>query len=441
MNPRERAVSGTGTKLKSLIPGRSDLETVRAVRGGREIMTAGLIDYFGSGMYVPISAVYLLRTVGLSPGLVGVAFGIGGGVAISGPVIAGKLGQRFGPGRALVVVNVALFGAFGLLGLAQDGVMACCALAVGSLLLVGTPPLRQQLVGQVAKAEIRTSFLALNRTTGSIALGAGGLASVIGLSYPYPWVLRAIIEANAASYIFVAIFLALAANVRQSRATEAVPSRPTRLHRIEAWRDRRYVGLTIVHSFMTLDYSVMRVAVPLWLVHEHAPVSLVALSFTLSTAVVIVTQVGAGRLAASVPSAGRAIAVTGVLFAVACVLLGIFPFLSLPVRIACFTAATICVGIGESFAFATGWTLSYSLAPEGREGEYLGIFGVAVPLQRAAGPILMTMLVLPFGAYGWMALAAAFIAISQVERSIASNFHSSADEVTTGAVLTVHEKN
>ena len=421
------AVAKVGAQLRKLLPARSDLQTIRSVRGGREIVVAGLIDFFGSGLYVPVSTVYLLRTIGLQVGLIGVVLGIGGGVAVAGPVLAGQLGQRLGPGKALIAVYLSLFVAFGLLGLAQDGVMACCALVVGSGLLAGSAPLQQQLVGQAAHGETRTAFLAVSRTTGSIALGVGGLASVIGLSYPYPWVLRTMIEADAASFVFAALFLGLAAGGLSTSAS-AVPPRPTKQRRAAAWHDRRYVGLTVVHSFMSLDYSVMRVAVPLWLVRQHAPVSLTALAFTLSTAVVIVTQVGAGRLAASVPSAGRAIAATGVLFFAACVLLGIFPFITLPARIACFTVATICVGIGESYAFAAGWTLSYSLAPPGREGDYLGVFGVAAPLQRASGPILMTLLVLPFGVYGWLVLAAAFVAMSQVERSIAAGFHAPADE-------------
>jgi MFS family permease len=422
------AVARVGPQLRKLLPGRSDLQTIRSVRGGREIVVAGLIDLFGSGLYVPVSTVYLLRTIGLNVGLIGIVLGIGGGVAVAGPVLAGQLGQRLGPGRALIAVYLSLFAAFALLGLAQDGVMACCALVVGSGLLAGSAPLQQQLVGQAAGGETRTAFLAVSRTTGSIALGVGGLASVIGLSSPYPWVLRTMIGADAASFVFAAIFLGLAAGGGLRAPAPAAPTRPAKQRRATAWHDRRYVGLTVVHSFMSLDYSVMRVAVPLWLVRQHAPISLTALAFTLSTAVVIVTQVGAGRLAANVPSAGRAIAPTGVLFFAACVLLGIFPFITLAARITCFTVATICVGIGESYAFAAGWTLSYSLAPPGREGDYLGVFGVAAPLQRAAGPVLMTLLVLPFGVYGWLVLAAGFVAMSQVERSIAAGFHAPADD-------------
>jgi MFS family permease len=422
------AVAKAGAQLRKLLPGRSDLQTIRTVRGGREIVVAGLIDLFGSGLYVPVSTVYLLRTIGLPVGVIGITLGIGGGVAVAGPVLAGRLGQRFGPGKALITVYLSLFAAFGLLGAAQDGIMACCALVVGSGLLAGSAPLQQQLVGQSATGETRTAFLAVSRTTGNIALGVGGLASVIALSYPYPWVLRTMIVADASSFAFAAVFLALAARGQGQASAPTAPSQRATPQRATAWHDLRYVGLTAVHSFMSLDYSVMRVAVPLWLVRQHAPVSLTALAFTLSTVVVVVTQVGAGRLAANVPSAGRAIAATGVLFFAGCVLLGIFPFITLPARIACFTLATICVGIGESYAFAAGWTLSYSLAQPGREGDYLGVFGVAAPLQRAAGPILMTLIVLPLGVYGWLLLAAAFIAMSQVERSIAVGFRAVADE-------------
>jgi len=412
------AGSGFGPRLRSLLPSRSDLGTISSVQGGREIVTAGLIDYFGSGLYVPVSTLYLLRIMGLSAGLIGIVLGIGGGLAIVGPVLAGHLGQRLGPGKALITLYLALFTMFGVLALAPDRVTACVAVVAGTMLLAGAPPLQQQLVGQAATGETRTAFLAVSRTAGSIALGAGGLMSVIGLAYPYPWVLRATIGLDAASFACVAVFLGLAAGSIHRPAGSAGTQAGSGERR-SAWQDARYVGLTLLHSFMSLDYSVMRVAVPLWLVGQHAPLWLTALAFTLSTGVVIVTQVGAGRHAATVPAAGGAIALTGLLFAIACVLLGVFPYISLPVRIICFVAATVSVGIGESFAFAAGWTLSYSLAPSSQQGEYLGVFGVAAPLQRSAGPILMTLLVLPLGVYGWLALAGAFLVAGQGEKLIA----------------------
>jgi MFS family permease len=83
-----------------------------------------LTDFTANFFYRIVMTVYVLyltRDLDLSPAVVGVIFGLGGGAGVLlGSAAAGPISRRFGLGRTLVVAH-ALFGVFGLpLALAEE---------------------------------------------------------------------------------------------------------------------------------------------------------------------------------------------------------------------------------------------------------------------------------------------------------------------------------
>jgi len=69
---------------------------------------------------------------------------------------------------------------------------------------------------------------------------------------------------------------------------------------------------------------------------------------------------------------------------------------------------------------AAGWGLSYGLAPDDRQGEYLGAFAMGTRIYDTLGPVLVTAMVLGLGELGWALLGLLFlglaIALSAVSR-------------------------
>jgi MFS family permease len=57
--------------------------------------------------------------------------------------------------------------------------------------------------------------------------------------------------------------------------------------------------------------------------------------------------------------------------------------------------------LGDRFGHRRGWSLSYGLAPEDRQGEYLGAFAMGTRIYDSLGPILVTSLILGLGQLGW----------------------------------------
>lgn len=68
--------------------------------------------------------------------------------------------------------------------------------------------------------------------------------------------------------------------------------------------------------------------------------------------------------------------------------------------------------VAEMGQSAGSWQLSFDLAPEGRVGEYQGLFGTGVTVARTLGPLLLTALLVEWGTPGWLLLGGAMPAAS-----------------------------
>ena len=55
------------------------------------------------------------------------------------------------------------------------------------------------------------------------------------------------------------------------------------------------------------------------------------------------------------------------------------------------------------------WEISFGLAPADKQGQYQGFFGSGIAVARAAGPLLLTTLVIGGGPIGWLALGTLFL--------------------------------
>lgn len=56
------------------------------------------------------------------------------------------------------------------------------------------------------------------------------------------------------------------------------------------------------------------------------------------------------------------------------------------------------------------WEISFGLAPAGRQGQYQGFFGAGTAVARVLGPLLLTTLIVTWGAPGWLLLGGMFVA-------------------------------
>lgn len=122
--------------------------------------------------YQAIQIVFLIRDLGLSPGMVGLVLAVSALGGVAGAGIAGRISARIGTARAFLVAEAVaalllLIGPFGLVTFVIAGVAISMGLLVSNILTV---TFRQQYCQPELFGRITTSIATLSY--GGIALGA-----------------------------------------------------------------------------------------------------------------------------------------------------------------------------------------------------------------------------------------------------------------------------
>jgi MFS family permease len=179
---REVVVPVERTPLRSQIA--EGLRFVAGDRYLRSLMVFGAVSNLALTGYSSIQIVFLSRTLGAGPGLVGLVLALAGLGGVLGAALAGRLGARFGSARAFLLCEVAaapmmvlgpLSGPGWRLSLFVLGVFGVCAGVVASNVLTTTfrqgycPP---ELFGRITSSASLAAY-------GTIPL-AGVLGGVLG---------------------------------------------------------------------------------------------------------------------------------------------------------------------------------------------------------------------------------------------------------------------
>ena len=380
--------------------------TVRS--GGRAflpwLLTAALVDWVGTGMFLAVSTVFFVRVVGLSVAEVGLGLTIAAPAAMALILPVGRLADRCGPRGVLIAVEV-------IQGAATAGYLAVHGwwgfLAVSVLVAItqqAAPPLIQALVGELAGAPRRTRILAVHRTVINVGISAGSLTAGVLLGSGLHHAFQVLLVADAAAFVVAALLLCALPGRRSVRPRAAAAP-------WKALREGRLLALTGYDALMCLWQPMLNVAFPLWLVtRTHAPVSLVGVLYAVASACAIALQYPFSVLTGSPRRALRGYSCAALCLAAVSLSFAATPGHSERATVAIFAGAIVVLTVGEITQVGSAWTLSFAIAPPDNRGTYLAAFSMGRALSRATGPLLMTGVVLALGRSGWIALAAVFAA-------------------------------
>lgn len=389
-----------------------------AGHAARRFLFATSIDAVGTGLIMPLTALFFTRDVRLPTVAVGAGLSAAGfvGLAVS-PLIGPVLG-RFEARRVLIGCYVLSAGAYAAYPLARTVAAFVIVVTVAAVSNRLTQPARLGLARDLGdEPQDRLRLLAAIATVRNVGFGIGGLLTAVLLTTNSHWGYVAVALGNAASYVLVAVSLiSLDAAGAPTEANAATGYRAL-------WREHRfYFGLAALNAVLLLYDSILVIGLPLWITRAtHASPSIAALLFTTNTVIVIGAQTRVSQAATSRQATARAYRRSGLCAAVACLLCAISGALALgPAILALFAAAVMLTG-GELNASAAEWGASLTLAPGWIKGELLGLFGVGTAAQLALGPGVVTLAVLASGAGGWLALALVLAAAGLGASALASH--------------------
>ncbi|MEE4422476.1 MFS transporter [Streptomyces bugieae] len=369
--------------------------------GPQRVLAASNFVYtVGSGLYLTAGVLYFTQAVHLPADQVGLGLGIAGLVALALGVAVGHLADRYGARgvyAATLVVQALATAGFVLADSFWPFLFVVCAAAGAKAAgIAARSPLIRHYGGDRPQ-EFRAYLRAVTNVGVSLgAVGAGWVVQV-GTSTAY----RLMVIGNAIAFVVSAALLVFLPRVMPVPASGGP--------RWVALRDRPYLLLTTLDGIMAIQFKVLTVAIPLWLVGATtAPHWLISGTMLTGTVIVIAFQVRASRNVVSPAAGGNAYRRAGFAFLVSC------SMISLSAGIPAWAAATLLIAgvvihtAGELWHSAAGFEVSFALAPRHATGQYLGVFGLGAGLAEAVGPGLLISLCITWGRPGWYVVGAVF---------------------------------
>lgn len=182
------------------------------------------VDSLGTGSFLTVSVVLFVRIVGVSPTQVGTALGVGGLISLFARVPLGRLSDRLGHRRALIIMHLLRALTFPVY-LVIHGFPALLVLSVLILVIEGwESPVRKVVLHAFTGLEDRVRVAAYNRSVYNLAFSVGSLLGELALTSPHDRRgLDVVVLANAASFLLAAL---LATRLPPDKPRPATPTPP-----------------------------------------------------------------------------------------------------------------------------------------------------------------------------------------------------------------------
>jgi MFS family permease len=378
--------------MTELVPGRGV---------ARRLAVLTVIQSVGYGLFLTSSAIFFKQTIGLSTAQVGLGLSIAGLAGLLFTVPIGRLADRIGARLPLLVCYLTLVGLF----TAYCAVFSFAAFVVVASLIsiceTSVTPLRAALTYALFAPEDRVRVSAQMRSLLNVGFMLGAAGAGVALAVGTRHAFYAVVLLSALGHAVCAFIV-----WRLPRRDRVAPPATDGPRPRSGLRDVRFVGLALLAGILEYFQPILTVALPLWITtRTRAPGSVNSVVLILDTVLVIAFQVAASRGAETAPGAARILRRSGLALAVSCLIFattqGAGPWVAVPVLL---VGAGVLV-FGEVSQAAGAFGLALHLPPEGKQGEYQGVFALGRGLQQTTGPFIVTFLAVELGWPGWIALA------------------------------------
>lgn len=409
------ATSVRGGGIRALLP---------APGAPRALALSTLVGQTGGGLFLPVSALFFTRSVGLAPSQVGIGLAVAGLIGLAAAVPIGRIADRFGPRGTYAVTLLGQAAATASFALVHSLWAFIVTNTVAALAQRGGNAARGAVIGGVGQGEERVRLRAMLKSVTNTGLSLGTALAALALAADSRSAYLTVVFLNAACYVCAALPLLRVPPV------EAVGTGPSAPPRRAVLRDRRYTLVTVLCGITSIHYDVLSLGLPLWIAgHSSAPRWSISAVIMANTVLVVLLQVPFSRGTGEVPAAAAAVRRSGwVLWAgwavIACTAFATSPALAFALLVVGMVLHTA----GELWHSAGSYGLSYELAPAGSHGEYQGFFSLGRGATAALAPMVVTTVCLADGARwrpvtGWLLLglvvAAAAAAVPSATRAAA----------------------
>lgn len=398
MSSSEASPSRRARLKSATIPAEGPIRTLTKVT---------LTNTIGNGLFATIEAIFFTRSVGLSNHQVALGMGIAAVIGLLVSVPAGHLADRRGPrnlSALLVLLQGASMASFALVH-SFTGFVAVAIAA--SLTRSAGGSVSMALISRFGEGEERVRIRAFQRSVANLGMSVGMGIAAIALAMDTRTAYLAMVLGNAASYFVAALFVMQFPPM----PPVALPSGSQRPSGLVALRDRHFLVATVLGGFMSMQFAIQNIGVPLWIVqHTNAPRWWVAVVFLINTVSVVLLQVRFTKGTGDLTFSSKVFRRSGLFIGLACVLYSFAKGASPVLACAILVIAAMTDVVGELLGSAAGWSISFGMAVEGMQGQYQGVYSLSFGIANIFGPLIVTSTALAMGRPGWWILGAMFVA-------------------------------
>jgi hypothetical protein len=374
---------------------------------------AALINTYGTGLVFSALTLFGIKVVHLTTARLGLAMTIGGLVSLAAVMPVGRLVDRLGP-RDVYRVTLLVWGASaaGYVFLAHSFVSFLVVTTGQSLAISAAAPASVALLRRVGGSEATTFRSQVNAML-NMGLALGIATSGAALEVNTVTAYRVLMLGNAASCVIGATVLTWLP--RYEPLPGARKESP-----FTALRDRPFVAYAVMSGAMYMQYFVLILLLPVWVVtHTSAPRWSVSAFMIINTVLVVLFQVRVGKRVQTLRESGAAFRRAGVIFLVSCSAMGLAAGLSAWAALLLLAAAVVVHTYGELWQSSAMFAMDFGLAPPHAQGQYQGLAGLGNRAGQALSPLVLVGLVLTVGRVGLIGVGAWFALLGTAGPAIA----------------------
>ncbi|UCG62701.1 MAG: MFS transporter [Candidatus Zixiibacteriota bacterium] len=352
------------------------------------LSTGWFVSALGFAISIPFIAIYFYATLGLSMSEIGVFFGAMALVRSVFQAIGGEVSDRIERHILLIYSQIFRAGAFLTLAISiyKDWGFwpVAIALLVNSIFGAIFQPVANAMVSDILPVDKRLDGYAITRSAGNLGWAVGPAIGGFLAGYSYGLLFLISSGITLLSGLVFLIFL-------KPPRTVIVQDR-FKFSDLLAIKDDPYLArhsilifaLYLVVAQLIAPFSVY--AVEMVKITEHQ----LGILYTLNGLMVVLLQIPVTRLLAGYRLTTQ-LAMGAFVYAVGYGMVGVLAGFEF------FVLAMIVVTMGEIFMSPPSLTLTSRLAPEGRMGRYMGIFGFFVAAGWSFGPLYGGVILDHFG--------------------------------------------
>lgn len=368
----------------------------------RALIAAAFVSRVGNGLFNTAAVLYFTLVVHLPAAQVGAGLTIAGLCGLAAGVPAGNLADRYGARTIWLVTLVVQAATMAAFVLVDSWAAFTLVAALDRLAGTANGAASGAVVARVG-GERPAAFRARLRTFVNLGVVAGTLGAAVAIQIDTRASYTALILANAASFALAALIVLVGVPDRRP------PPLPAEHRRWSVLADRPYVSFVGIYSAMGLQYQVISLLLPLWLIsHTDAPRWTVAAVNAVNSVVCVLLQSRLGSRVETSGQGGRAFRLAGLMFLVSSPLMALTADVPRWVAPALATLAVCVHSLGEVWESSAGYALGFGLAPDHAQGQYQGFLGIGFDAGQALAPLVLTGAVLALGHGGWLLLGAFF---------------------------------